>query len=138
TPGSRQPKPLYPARFRGRYDVRPPRCRRGRRRTLPRSSRAPEWFGRGGGLADYGHAQADPAGTPARGVGIAGASPAVVEDVAVGDEVMWRGARDRRGDDVAGAHQLLPRREMHQPPVAGTAAHPRGAAVLAAFSGGDQ
>ena len=37
-----------------------------------------------------------------------------------------------------GAHLLVRRGEMHQAAVARAPAHPRGAAVLAAFAGGDQ
>ena len=85
-----------------------------------------------------GHPQPGTAGTPAGGVGVSGAGAAVAEEAIVGDEVMRRSAGDRRGDDVAGAHRLLARREMHQPPVTCPSTHPCGAVVFAAFSGGHQ
>src|SRR5580693_1074751 len=46
--------------------------------------------------------------------------------------------RDRHRCDVARAHLLSAGREMHQAAVARAPAHPRGAAVLAAFPGGHQ
>ena len=69
---------------------------------------------------------------------ITGTGAAVGDDLAVGDEVMRRGAGDRRRDDVARTHLLRARREMHQAAVSRAPAHPRGAAVLAAFPGGHQ
>ena len=93
---------------------------------------------RRGRLPNTRHAEADTAGTLPAGVGIAGAGAAVGNDGAVGDQVMRRGVGDRRRDDVARAHLLSAGREMHQPAVACAPAHPRGAAVLAAFPGGHQ
>src|ERR1700684_337241 len=139
----RQPKPLRPDRFRGRYAAPPPRCRPGKRRTRPDSARsgslsAPEWLNCRGRLADTRHAEADTAWTLPSGVRVPGAGPPVADDIAVGDEVMRRGGGDRCRDDVARAHLLSVGREMHQAAVSRAPAHPRCAAVLAAFPGGHQ
>ena len=72
-------------------------------------------------------------------VGVPGAGTAVFDQSGVGDQVVWGGASDGGGDNVAGPDLItVARSEMHQPAVSRPPRHAGGAGVLAPFAGSDQ
>jgi hypothetical protein len=87
---------------------------------------------------DRGHAQTNVRCRGLGGVGVTRAGATVGQHTRVRGQVVRRGVGDVRGDHVTGTHVQHPRREVHQPTVAGPATHSGGAGVFTAFPAGDQ